>query len=65
MQCRLMNYKFYRNWILKPDLNIINAKYKGLVSTNNEIKNTIDKFHHLKNLNTGILLHMKNYLKKK
>lgn len=49
-----MNYKLYRNWALKPDLKIINGMYKSLLSTNNEIKNTMDKFHHLQNLNTGI-----------
>ncbi len=50
-----MKSSFYRSLILKPDLNIINAKYKGLMSTDNEIKNTIDKFHHLAYLNTGII----------
>lgn len=51
-----MKSSFYRNQILKPDLKIINAKYKGLKTANSEINNTIDKFHHLANLNTGNII---------
>jgi hypothetical protein len=49
-----MKSSFYRKRLLKPDLDLIKAKYKGLMSTNSEIKNTIDKFHQFQNLSTGI-----------
>ena len=57
---RLIKTSYFRNRVIKNELNTINNKYNLLKKNSDDLKNNLNKYHSFSNLNSGMKLRL-NY----